>query len=315
MQPFADRLTSAITASGSVLVAGLDPKLEEIPGYLVSKHKSAQSAGQNWGASVEGILREYIDDVLPLLAGRVAAIKPNLAFYEQYGSHGLAAFSYLMSRAKELSLLSIADAKRGDIGSTAQAYSAAFLGRVRVFGEAHPVFDADALTVSPYLGFDTLEEYLKDCVQYGKGLFVLVKTSNPGSAALQGVSNTDGTTVAAKVASWVCERGSELMGPCGLSGLGAVVGATYPAEARELRALMPKSFFLIPGLGAQGGSAADAVSGFTAQRPPRGGIVNVSRGIFSFSNAATLSKQSFTEEVVKRIDGFNASLRVALSTS
>jgi orotidine-5'-phosphate decarboxylase len=307
---FADRLAAAITSSRSVLVAGLDLKIDDFPGFLVNAHAPANTNA--WQESLEALLKEYIDEVLPLLAGRVAAIKPNLAFYEQYGCAGVSAFAYLMKRAKALSLLTIADAKRGDIGSTAQAYSAAFLGKVKVFGSSHPVFDADALTVNPYLGFDTLEEYLKDCVQFGKGLFVLVKTSNPGSAALQSVKGEDGHTVATRVATWVSERGVELRGACGLSGLGAVVGATYPAEARALRSLMPSSIFLIPGLGAQGGSAADAAAGFTTEAPPRGGIVNVSRGIFSFSNAATLSKQAFADEIVKRIEVFNHSLAQSL---
>jgi orotidine-5'-phosphate decarboxylase len=311
MISFADRLTSAISSTKSVLVAGLDLKVEDFPGFLVNAH-SPKNAG-DWEKSLEEILVAYLDEVLPLLKGRVAAIKPNLAFYEQYGSAGVSAFSYLMKRAKEHSLLTIADAKRGDIGSTAQAYSAAFLGRVKAFGASHPVFDADALTVNPFLGFDTLEEYLKDCVQYGKGLFVLVKTSNPGSSALQNVKDERGLSISGRVATWVAERGAELSGSSGLSGLGAVVGATYPDEARALRQLMPKSYFLIPGLGAQGGSAADALAGFTAERPPRGGIVNVSRGIFSFSNAATLSKQSFAEEIVKRIEGFNSSLSESMA--
>ena len=200
-------------------------------------------------------------------------------------------------KAAELGLPVIADAKRGDIGSTAQAYSSAFLGKDAPFA-------ADALTVNPFLGFDTLEPFIQDCEKYGKGIFVLVKTSNPGSAALQGETSH-------KVAEWLNQSGEKFIGACGYSSLGAVVGATHPEEARELRGAMPKNFFLIPGYGAQGGSAADAVAGFSKTK--HGGIINVSRGLCGNIPADIQSYETLKATFESRIRKMNLEIGSCLN--
>ncbi len=316
--PFIDRLDSAITNANSILVAGIDPRIDDLPGFIVSK---ALAANRSFDEQVEYALCHYFERVIGLLAGQIACIKPNLAFFEQYGIGGLKAFTTFMRLAQQAKLLTIADAKRGDIGSTAQAYSSAFLGQVSAFGSSHTIFNADALTVNPYLGFDTLEEFIRDCRTFGKGLFILVKTSNKGSADLQNLRTSSGSSqVYEHVARFISSHASELTGTAtnessGLSGLGAVVGATYPEEARALRALMPHSIFLIPGYGAQGASAADALAGFApgleSKASPRGGLVNSSRGLFSIPNPKDLTAETFDAEVLARIKKANQELNAA----
>jgi orotidine-5'-phosphate decarboxylase len=202
--------------------------------------------------------------------------------------------------------------KRGDIGSTAKAYSAAYLGRNKFQGRSIPAFDVDAITINPYLGFDTVETYFDDCVAYGKGLFVLVKTSNPGSAALQNLKGRDSSrSVCEEVAVWLGEKAELLKGDSGYSSLGAVVGATYPAEAKALRTLMPRNFLLIPGMGAQGGSAEDAVAGFSDEKS--GGIINISRGLLGGLSGKVHSAGEMKELIRSRADEFNGQIAAALA--
>lgn len=272
---FADRLNDAITTRKSCLVAGLDPQYAELPAELLAEAKAKSASDDEF---IYNSLTSFYDLVLEALAPHIAAVKPNIAFFEQYGLPGISAFHDVVNESQGAGVLVIADGKRGDIGSTAEAYSRAFLGQ-GAFGDVPcNTFNADALTVNPYLGFDTLEPFLKDCEKHGKGIFVLVKTSNPGSHHIQGEGKQH--TISEKVAAWLGEQSARLMGKCGLSGLGAVIGATYPEEAASLRQLAPKNYFLIPGMGAQGASAKDAVSGFTLTKPRRGGVINVSRGLF-----------------------------------
>jgi orotidine-5'-phosphate decarboxylase len=247
---------------------------------------------------------------LDAVAGRVAAIKPNAAFFEQFGGPGYDALISLSAYAKQLGIPMILDAKRGDIGSTAQAYANAYFHPLSFLGEPIPKAECDALTLNPFLGFDTLAPFLAACRDSGKGVFLLVKTSNPGSSDIQNLQLHDSTrTVLDTVANFVAKEGHTFLGTCGLSSLGAVVGATYPGEAANLRAAMPNAIFLVPGFGAQGGSAKSAVSGFTPSG--RGGIVNMSRGIFSLSNK--LSITDWITEVHQRCDSANHELQLALS--
>jgi orotidine-5'-phosphate decarboxylase len=202
------------------------------------------------------------------------------------------------------------DAKRGDIGSTAAAYSAAFLGHTAIRGKRASSFDCDALTVNPFLGFDTLEPFVKDCREHGKGIFILVRTSNPGAKDLQGLQ-ADGSSVSDHVAHWIAKNEATLRGTCGWSGLGAVVGASYPDEARHLRERMPRSFFLIPGLGAQGADARDSVAGFGTLDGAKGGaLVNVSRGLLEGSASSADELQGLIQANAAR---FNRQLREALA--
>ncbi len=274
---FADALTRAALEKKSFLCAGYDPVLTQFPKCILDT--AAQSAPTNEEA-VFLALTSFFDIALRAMADILPCVKPNLAFFEQYGLGGMRAYYRLLELCKEHRVLVIADAKRGDIGTTAQAYSNAFLGAAQAFGKPVAAAQADALTVNPFLGFDTLEPFLKDCAANGRGIFVLVKTSNPGSGDIQNLSAAE-KTISQRVAETLSRLGASLCGDMGFSSIGAVVGATYPAEAKMLRALMPTNLFLIPGLGAQGGSAQDAVAGFTKINGiTAGGIINASRGVF-----------------------------------
>lgn len=247
MQLFADKLAARIGTVSSVLCAGFDPTPEQILTFLDKSDPL-------------GFGEIFLEAVAP----HAACVKLNAAFFEAFGLTGLAALAKLTKHAQSLSLPVIIDAKRGDIGNTAAAYARAWLG------EDATCACGDALTVNPYMGFDTIEPFIKRCQETGSGLFVLVRTSNPGASALQAqVSDT--------VARYLTENSAGLMGQSGYSGLGAVVGATDPTYQVTARSLMPRSLFLVPGYGAQGATAAEAMSGLGSDR--RGGIVNSSRGL------------------------------------
>ncbi len=252
--------------------------------------------------------KEYLKPCLEAFAGQVAAVKPNIAFFEQFGIGGLRAFSYLLKLARELDILVIADAKRGDIGSTAAAYGRAFIGGSRAFDKSVSDFEADALTVNPFLGFDTLEPFLNSCREYGKGLFVLVKTSNPGSGELQSSVDASGRSVSQRIALWLDKNADALRGSEDYSGLGAVVGATYPEQAQELRSIMKNNYFLVPGYGAQGGSARDAFSG--ADHKMGGVLVVASRALFSNLNDIK-SVEALKDHLKKRLLEINSDLNKA----
>ena len=212
--------------------------------------------------------------VLDRLAGRVAIVKPQIAFFERLGWRGMQALDGVVAAARERGLLVLLDAKRGDIGSTARGYAEAYLG-------SEAALPVDAITANPYLGLDTLEPLVKAAGETGAGLFVLVKTSNPGSGDLQDRS-LDGKPLYERVAESLAGIAERMSGPeTGWSSLGAVVGATYPEVHQRIREILPRALFLVPGYGAQGGGARDAVSGFVAGPAGHleGGLVNSSRGI------------------------------------
>jgi orotidine-5'-phosphate decarboxylase len=307
---FADRLTASIKENKSFIVAGFDPVLDTFPDFFLqegAKEKSNEDA-------IYRALSSHYESAFEALRGVVAAIKPNIAFFEQYGLGGLRAFERVCSLGKERRLPVIVDAKRGDIGSTAAAYSNAFLGRVKSFGKEVKTFEADAVTVNPFLGFDTIEPFVKNCTEYGKGIFILVKTSNPGSAAIQGIKDSSTKEISELVAEWIEKNTGPLMGSCGFSALGAVVGAPYPSVAVKLRSIMPHSFFLVPGLGAQGGTAADAVAGFGAAKDGTkgGAIINASRGILSTFKSPPGNAAEFKEAVRANAVKFNEEISLAL---
>jgi orotidine-5'-phosphate decarboxylase len=250
---FGDRLAEAVDRKQSQLCVGLDPRLELLPVELRAEPSPA--------LAVERFCRGIVDAVGP----HVVAVKPQLAFFEQLGAEGYRTFEQICAYAREAGLLVIADGKRGDIGSTARAYAAAYLeGR------------ADALTVSPYLGRESIEPYLAACRHYGAGIFCLVKTSNAG-ADVQDVTLSDGSTLWQHVARLVAEWGEELVGERGLSSVCAVVGATHPRAVAEARKLMPQTILLLPGVGEQGGSAADLQRAFTSG--PASALVTASRSV------------------------------------
>lgn len=313
MTIFADRLQSSIERSKSYITAGFDPVLESLPPFILEEAQQKCLSDED---AIIYALRTFYGSALEEIHTSIAAVKPNLAFFEQYGLAGIRAYVYICDLIRNYNLPVIADAKRGDIGSTAQAYSRAYLSESNVFGTKKRGFDADALTVNPYLGFDTVEVYLKDCIEYGKGIFVLVKTSNPGSKHIQDlIIAKSNALVNEQVATWINENADKLLGQCRMSGLGAVVGATYPEEAANLRKLMPSSFFLIPGMGAQGGTAESASKGFaslSSEKMDAASIINISRGIFSDLPAECKDITSLKAIIGQRVKEYNLAIQSVL---
>jgi orotidine-5'-phosphate decarboxylase len=282
---FADRLDAAIRKRGNPICVGLDPRFDQLPKALtadaIAKHGRTPKAVAEAFITFNRTLIDATADVVPVC-------KPQVAFYEEFGWEGMRAYAETVNYARAKGLLVISDAKRGDIGTTAQAYANAHLTGTGPLGLSGG-FDADALTVNPYMGRDTLDPFLEVCAKNGRGIFVLVKTSNPGSGDLQDLKTESGKPIRDVVAGMVHELGAAHRGDCGLSDVGAVVGATYPEQAKRLRELMPDTVFLIPGYGAQGGTAADAVAGFRSDK--RGAIVNNSRGLIFAYKQEPYAKQ------------------------
>ncbi len=269
MTHFADRLADAVRAKGNALCVGLDPRWESLPASIRMRH------GGDSLQAVAAAYEEFCGRVLDIVAPLAPVVKPQSAFFEACGPDGMAVMQRLLRKARDLNLLTILDAKRNDIASTATAYADAAFG-VRLGGRVHPVWDADALTVNAYLGRDAVEPFIESARRVGAGLFVLVRTSNAGAGLFQDLV-ADGRPLYRHVAEAVAAWARENVGRCGLGDVGAVVGATYPNELAELRRLTPDVIFLIPGYGAQGGGAADVAPGF---RPDGlGAVVNSSRGV------------------------------------
>jgi orotidine-5'-phosphate decarboxylase len=262
---FADRLAAAVERKRSQLVVGLDPRLELLP---VELRGEAIHSPQGLTEAFTRFCCGIVDSVAP----HAVAVKPQLAFFELHGSAGLAALERVCLHSRQAGLLVIVDGKRGDIGSTARAYAGAYLERR---GIEPPL--GDALTVNPYLGRDALEPFLLACKRHGAGIFVLLKTSNAGSADLQDLTLSDGSPLWHQVAVQLQEPAETLIGESGLSSLGVVVGATYPRAIGEARRLLPRSILLLPGVGAQGATPADAARAFTSG--PASALVNVSRSV------------------------------------
>lgn len=277
----ADLLQSAIDATGSIACVGLDPRPALLPPELVAgalaDHGDTQMA-------VAAAFLAFNLGLIDAIEGACAAVKPQLACYEAYGSAGLKALEATVAYARSKGLIVIADGKRNDIGSTAEHYQQAFLGAAPGLGSTRlPGLGADWLTINGYLGSDGVTPFLGKAPT-GTGVFVLVKTSNPSSGELQDLPLHDrgsvkGGPVMEAMATLVAGWGAERTGACGLNDVGAVVGATYPAQAKRLRELMPDTLFLVPGYGAQGGTAGDALAGKRADG--RGVLVNSSRAIIA----------------------------------
>lgn len=274
--PFADRLAAAVHATGSVTCVGLDPRKDQLPGPI--RDAVAGDAPDAWAAAYTQFCNEIID----VVAGKVACVKPQAAFFEQLGPAGMVALGNVITHARKAGLIVITDGKRNDIGSTATAYADAYLGTNSPWG-------SDSLTVSPYLGRDSIEPFVDVCDDRGAGIFVLVKTSNPGGGLLQD-RVSGGQTVYAAVAELVTELNATRRGGCGYGPVGAVVGATYPDQLAELRSAMPDAWILIPGFGAQGGAADDVKAGFDAEG--LGAVVNSSRHLI-FAHARPEYREKF----------------------
>jgi orotidine-5'-phosphate decarboxylase len=282
---FGDALIQRVRALGHPLCVGLDPHLDRIPELF--RRGSMAPGDPETAAAVEDFLLAVIDR----LAERVAVVKPQIAFYEQLGWRGMEVLERVIARSHERDLLVLLDAKRGDIGSTAEAYARAYL-------EPTAGAPADAITLNPYLGLDSLEPFAERARSFGRGLFVLARTSNAGAGDLQDLA-VEGAPLFRKVARSLGRLVEELRGPeSGWSSLGVVVGATWPEQAEAVRAELANALFLVPGYGAQGASAEDAVRGF--ERGPvglEGGVVNSSRGVL-FPAAADSDDRGVWEKAI-----------------
>lgn len=269
-----NKLVQKIKGTGAPIVAGLDPMLSYIPEPILKK--AFAEYGETLAGAAEAIWqfnKEIIDNICDL----IPAVKPQIAMYEQFGVEGLKAFQKTVNYCKEKDLVVIGDVKRGDIGSTSAAYATAHLGKVTVGEKRLSAFDEDFATVNPYLGSDGVKPFIEVCKKEKKGIFVLVKTSNPSSGEFQD-RLIDGRPLYEYVGEKVDEWGKECMGDS-YSYVGAVVGATYPEMGKILRKIMPKAYILVPGYGAQGGKGADLVHFFNEDG--LGAIVNSSRGIIA----------------------------------
>jgi orotidine-5'-phosphate decarboxylase len=288
MQLFSDRLVESIRKTGSPCVVGLDPRIDLMPAFITSgRHKPAREA-------VRSVICDFHELVLDTVAALVPAVKLQLAFFEQYGSPGIQAFEDTVQAAKQRGLLVIADGKRNDVASTAEAYAAAFLGESDIFGEKQEVFDVDAMTVTPYLGRDSLVPFVDACEMHGKGLFIVLKTSNPGSIDFQDQPlEATGRPLYETIAQTIRDLAERMIGESSYSSIGAVIGATFPDDAKRLRALLPQAFILVTGYGAQGASAQGAAACFNADA--LGAIVSSSRGLtYSFGDE-NVTKELFVK--------------------
>ena len=272
-----NRLVAQIKKTGAPIVVGLDPMMKFIPEHI--KEKAFAEFGETLEGAAEAIW-QYNKAIVDAIYELVPAVKPQIAMYEQFGLPGLSAFYKTVQYCKEKGLVVIGDIKRGDIGSTSEAYAVGHLGKVQVGSRSYYGFDEDFVTVNPYLGSDGVNPFIKVCKEEKKGIFVLVKTSNPSSGEFQDRQIADAgnrplyEVVGEQVAKW----GETHMGDT-YSYVGAVVGATYPEMGKVLRKIMPKSYILVPGYGAQGGKGADLVHFFNEDG--LGAIVNSSRGIIA----------------------------------
>ncbi|MEF8874625.1 MAG: orotidine-5'-phosphate decarboxylase [Candidatus Thermoplasmatota archaeon] len=270
----ADRLLNAVDEKKNPSVVGLDPRLWRIPTHL--KEEAKEMSGNPFEAAGEAIF-EFNKGIIDAVHDIVPAVKPQVAFYEKYGVEGIRAFKKTIEYAKKRGMIVIEDVKRNDIGSTAKAYASAHLGKVDMIDGEALSFDGDMVTVNPYLGSDGIEPFVEVCKEYGKGIFVLDKTSNPSSSELQDLVTEDENKIYEVMADLISDWGEELIGERGYSSVGAVVGATYPEEAEKLREMMKNNLFLVPGYGSQGGTADDVIPCFNDDG--YGAVVNSSRGI------------------------------------
>lgn len=265
-----DNLIEKIKQTNNPTVIGLDPRYEMLPKCVTDKYPK----------TLEGVAEAIIEFNKKLIDNTydiIPVAKVQIAFYEMYGISGMKAFKETCKYAKEKGMVVIADIKRGDIGSTATGYSNAFLGRTPIGEKEEAIYDVDFVTVNGYMGTDCVKPFIEDCKKYNKGIFILVKTSNPSSGELQDLKLQNGQEVYAQMADLVEKWGEDLRGKYGYSSVAAVVGATYPEQLSQIRKIAPHTYFLIPGYGAQGGKASDIALGF--DKNGLGGIVNASRSL------------------------------------
>jgi orotidine-5'-phosphate decarboxylase len=267
---FADRLAEAVRRRGNSLCVGLDPRWDQLPLEIRIRHADGTLA------AAARAFEEFCLRVLDVVAPLVAIVKPQSAFFEACGPAGMVTLQRVLRAAKQCGLITILDGKRNDIASTAEAYADAAFAGMMLESMRRPVWDADALTINPYLGRDAVEPFLASARAAGRGVFVLVRTSNPGAGQFQDLE-CNGRPLYQHVAEAVSAWTRENLGQCGFGDVGAVVGATHRAELAAVRGSLPDALFLIPGYGAQGGSAADCAAAF--RHDGLGAVINSSRGI------------------------------------
>lgn len=284
-----DKLIEKIKSTNNPTVVGLDPRLSYIPGFI--QKKCIEQYGKTPKAAAEAFF-EFNKYIIDSVYDLIPAVKPQIAMYEQYGAEGIQSYIKTIEYAKSKDLVVIGDIKRSDIASTAEAYSDGHIGRVQIEDVSFELYKEDFITLNPYLGWDSIEPYMGNCKKYERGFFILVKTSNPNSGQIQDL-DVGGMTLYEKVGYLTNEWGESLMGNYGYSSVGAVVGATHPKQAQELRNIMPHTFFLVPGYGAQGGKAEDLAVCF--DKDGLGAVVNSSRGIIA-AYKSDKYKNSFAEK-------------------
>jgi len=294
---FIDNLIENIRQKNNPTVMGLDPMLEYVPKHI--KDIAFNEHGTSVMATAKAILLFNIK-IIDAIYDIIPCIKPQSAYYEMYGSHGTSVLRETIMYAKSKGLSVIVDAKRNDIGSTAEAYATAYLGNTEIMnGQSYDAFAADALTINAYLGDDGVLPFIKMCDKNDKGIFVLVKTSNPSSSQIQDLVLNNGMKVYEIMAEYVNEWGKNRIGVNGYSSIGAVVGATHPVEATNIRKILKHAYILVPGYGTQGGSADDAASSFNSDG--LGAIVNASRSLMCAYKSdrwkGTYSSDKFDEAI------------------
>ena len=305
-QNFADRLLAAIDQKKTPLIVGLDPVYENLP-PAITGHRELNDAA-DVEASVDAIL-EFCTHVLKVIAPHVPAVKINSAFFEQYYWYGMEAFHALVQEAAAHGLLVINDAKRADIGNTSERYANATLADPD-FASLDDTVGPDAVTVNPYMGHDSVGPFIKTAKEFNKGLFVLVRTSNPGAAEIQDMLMKDGIPLYQHVGKLVADWGKDMVGQRGYSAVGAVVGATNPEQLAALRWLLPQTLFLVPGYGAQGGSAKDIARAFKSDKT--GAIINSSRGIIYAHKSPQYAGQDWQKAVEQATLAAKAEISQAL---
>ena len=307
-----NKLINKIQKTKAPIVVGLDPMLSYVPEHIQKK------AFAEYGETLEGAAEaiwQFNKEIVDKTYDLIPAVKPQIAMYEQFGIEGLKAYKKTVDYCKSKDLVVIGDIKRGDIGSTSAAYAVGHLGKVQVGSKTYAGFDEDFATVNPYLGSDGVKPFIDVCKQENKGLFILVKTSNPSSGEFQD-QKIDGKPLYELVGEKVAQWGEEHMGESGYSYVGAVVGATYPEMGKVLRKLMPKTFILVPGYGAQGGKGKDLVHFFN--KDGLGAIVNSSRGIIAAYKQEAYAKfgaENFGDASRAAVEAMIADIQGALTAA
>ena len=307
-----NKLINKIQKTKAPIVVGLDPMLSYVPEHIQKK------AFAEYGETLEGAAEaiwQFNKEIVDKTYDLIPAVKPQIAMYEQFGIEGLKAYKKTVDYCKSNDLVVIGDIKRGDIGSTSAAYAVGHLGKVQVGSKTYAGFDEDFATVNPYLGSDGVKPFIDVCKQENKGLFILVKTSNPSSGEFQD-QKIDGKPLYELVGEKVAQWGEEHMGESGYSYVGAVVGATYPEQGEILRKVMPKSFILVPGYGAQGGKGKDLVHFFNEDG--LGAIVNSSRGIIAAYKQEAYAKfgaENFGDASRAAVEAMIADIQGALTAA